>query len=88
MYYVYVIYSVKLKRRYIGFTEDLQRRFEEHNCEKDTFTSKGLPWKLIYYQAFISKKDAMAEERFLKTGKGRERMKFLFSNINFEELKN
>ncbi len=86
MYYVYIIYSVKLSKKYIGFTEDLQRRITEHNNGKDAFTSKGLPWRLVYYQAFISKKDAMAEERFLKTGKGRERIKFLFTNTNFGEF--
>jgi len=41
---------------------------------------------LIYYEVFISKKDAVMEEKFLKTGRGRERLKFLLKNT-VEELK-
>jgi len=40
-----------------------------------------MPWTLIYYEAFLSKKDARREELFLKTGKGRERLTYLLENI-------
>ena len=43
------------------------------------FTAKANDWNLIYYEALISKEDAYAEEKFLKTGKGRERLKFLLN---------
>lgn len=80
MYYVYVLYSSRLKKKYIGYTQDLRNRIMEHNRKESEFSSKGAPWKLIYYQAFVSKEDALLEEKFLKTGKGRERMKYLFKN--------
>ncbi len=77
MYYVYIIYSFKINKFYIGYTEDLQARIKRHNLGKSNFTSKGIPWTLVHYQAFLEKEDAQNEEKFLKTGKGRERRKKL-----------
>jgi putative endonuclease len=80
MFYVYIIYSIKLEKKYIGYCSDLKNRIEEHNKGESRFTSKGIPWKLVYYEAFLSKIDAQKEEKFLKTGKGRERLKFLLED--------
>jgi len=80
MYYVYILYSKKLDKKYIGSTSDLKERIKRHNSERSEFTSKGIPWKLLYYEAFISEKDARIEEKFLKSGKGRERLKYLLQN--------
>ncbi len=80
MYYVYILYSEKLQKKYIGYTQDLKQRLSDHNSRKVTFTSKGTPWQLVYYEAFRNKKDAQAEERFLKTGQGRERLLHLLKN--------
>lgn len=60
-------------------TDNLRLRIKQHNNGQTPFTRKGVPWQLIYYEAFINKKDAVGEERFLKTGRGRERLKFLLS---------
>ncbi|MBU0598188.1 hypothetical protein KKF61_04300, partial [Patescibacteria group bacterium] len=49
----------------------------QHKSGKSKFTSKAKDWNLIYYEAFLTKKDAYSEEKFLKSGKGRERLKFL-----------
>lgn len=51
----------------------------EHNTGKTRYTRSGKPWKLVYYEAFLSKKDALREELFLKSGKGRERIKYLLT---------
>ena len=80
MYYVYILYSKKLNKKYIGRTVNLKKRVGEHNRGKTDFTRTGLPWLLIYYQVFSHEKDAVAEELFLKTGKGRERLKYLLKN--------
>ena len=80
MYYVYIIYSPKLNKKYIGFSTDLERRIGEHNIGKCISTANGKPWRLIYHEVFISAKDARVEELFLKSGKGRERLKYLLKN--------
>lgn len=77
MYYVYIIYSRKLKKLYTGVTQNLKLRLRQHNNGNTTYTSLGVPWKLIYYEVFLEKEDAYREEKFLKTGKGRDRRKFL-----------
>ncbi len=77
MYKVYIIYSKKLGKRYIGSTENVRERLKVHNKGTVPFTSKAKDWELIYYEVFISKKDAVTEEKFLKSGRGRERLKFL-----------
>ncbi len=81
MYYVYILFSQKLNKRYIGSTSDIRKRIDDHNSGKSNFSSRGIPWKLIYYEAFINKQDALKEETFLKTGKGRERIKYLFGEV-------
>jgi len=47
-YSVYILYSTKLDRFYIGTTDDVPKRLIEHNNlhYKDAFTSRGLPWVL------------------------------------------
>lgn len=81
MYYVYIIFSQKLKSFYIGYTENLKDRVKRHNTNRSEFTSKGTPWILAHYQAFAEKEDAQREEKFLKTGKGRERKNFLLKTF-------
>ena len=81
MFYVYVLKSQKNGKFYKDFTSDLKRRMAEHHSGKSAFTKNNRPWKLLYYEAFLSKDDAKEEEeKFLKTGKGRERLKYLFKN--------
>ena len=68
MYYVYVLKSLKDGRFYTGFTNDLKRRIDEHNKGSERSTKSRMPLKLIYYEACIDKKDAVARERYLKSG--------------------
>ena len=77
MYYVYILKSEKTGKMYVGSSEDLRKRISEHNMGKVISTKPFRPWKIIYYEAFTSKNDARREELFLKTGKGRERIKWL-----------
>ncbi len=79
MYFVYILYSNKLSKKYIGLTNNLNNRVKQHNTGTTPFTSKTSDWKLIYYEAFLSKTDAYSEEKFLKSGKGRERLKYLLN---------
>jgi len=80
MYYVYILKSQKNSKLYKGLTNDLKRRIKEHNFGKSVFTKNNGQWKLIYYEAFLFKKDARREELFLKSGKGKERIKYLLNN--------
>ena len=66
MWYVYILYSKSSKLFYTGYSEDLKRRFTEHNSGKSRFTKTGIPWKLIYYEAYLTKELATQREAQLK----------------------
>ncbi len=70
MYYVYVLYSRKISKFYIGYTKDLNNRIEHHNLGLDRWSERGIPWKLVYFEKYENKQDALRREKFLKTGKG------------------
>jgi len=54
-FYVYVLRSVDFKRNYVGFTENVERRLKEHNSGKTKSTKPYRPWKLLFFETFISK---------------------------------
>ncbi len=64
MYYVYLLVSER-GERYIGFTDDLRRRLDEHN-RRDSKYTRGRKWKLVYYEAYASRQDATKREKRLK----------------------
>lgn len=70
-YYVYVLKSLKDNKNYIGFTNNLLRRYAEHQQGKNVSTAKRLPLELIFYEAFRNKEDALRREEYLKTTKGK-----------------
>lgn len=73
MNYVYLLKSMSNGRIYIGFSVDLKRRLVEHNSGGNKSTKGGMPWKLIYYEAYFSRKDAIIREKLLKQD-GRSRV--------------
>lgn len=74
-YYVYTLLSLKDNKFYIGFTNNLKRRLQEHARGEDISTKNRRSLKLIHYEYFINKEDAKAREVFLKSGFGREQMR-------------
>ncbi len=66
MFYVYILKSKKYGKCYISSTNDLKRRFREHNDGKIYSTKNIKPLILIYYEAFRSEKDARKREQSLK----------------------
>lgn len=83
VYFVYVIQNSETKMLYIGFTGNLKQRITEHQEGKSLFTRKSRKngqWKLIYFEGYSNKKDAMSRERFLKGGSGRNYLKKQLKN--------
>jgi len=68
MFYVYILKSLKDGKLYIGSTNDLKRRVEEHNSGKSFSTAPRRPFKIIYYEAYVSEGDARHREHNLKLG--------------------
>jgi putative endonuclease len=69
-YYVYILFSTRDKKLYVGFTTNLKKRLQEH-ARGDVLSTKNRGYlKLIHYEYFIDKEDAEAREVFLKSGSG------------------
>jgi len=73
--YVYVLFSLKDRLLYIGSTQNLIRRIRRHQAGKVKATKLRKPFKLIHYEYFIDKTEALTREEFLKSGFGRNELK-------------
>jgi putative endonuclease len=71
MYTLYIIYSKSLDCYYVGYTNSIERRISEHNRKKKKFTDKGIPWNLVYSENYMTKKEAMDREKFIKSKKSK-----------------
>ncbi len=71
-YYVYVLVSLKDNNLYIGYTDNLKRRLKQHTNGRTKSLKLRQPLKLVYFEAFINKKDAQEKEKFYKSGRGHE----------------
>lgn len=72
MFYVYILQSIeKPDSYYVGLTQDLKRRLQEHNAGESTHTRKFLPWRVSTYLAFSDKQRAQDFELYLKSASGR-----------------
>ncbi len=76
-YYAYIIQSLKDKFYYIGSTEDINLRLDKHNKGKVKSTKSKRPYKLVYFEEFLSREDAYRRERQIKSYKGGEALKKL-----------
>jgi putative endonuclease len=73
MFKVYVLYSPKHHKIYIGFTSDLENRMDSHNSySKKGYTAKFRPWEIVFTEDYEVKKEATNREKQLKTANGRE----------------
>ena len=66
MFYVYVLKSKKDGMLYTGSTNDLKRRFKEHNNGLVFSTKHRIPFALVYYESYKSEVDARNRESNLK----------------------
>ena len=66
MFYVYVLQSKRCKYIYVGSTGDLRKRLEQHNKGLNPATKRYAPFRLVYYEAFLDRKDASDREYKLK----------------------
>lgn len=85
-YYVYVLQSLKTNWIYVGSTSDLRARFKSHNDGENLSTKGYVPLKLIFYEAYLSKKDALRREEYFKTTKGKTTLKTMLKEYFLSKL--
>src|SRR5689334_7701680 len=75
MFYVYILQSESTGRFYTGSTADLDRRLAEHNSHAARATKNRGPWRIVHSESFPTRQQAMARERYFKTGHGRAELR-------------
>jgi len=78
MYITYVLKSLKDDNLYIGITNDLERRLNEHNRKKNFSTKYRAPLVLVCKEESKNRIEAREREKYLKSGCGREWIKATF----------
>ena len=66
MFYVYILKSAKDNNLYLGYTENLKRRFSEHNKGLINSTKERRPFILVYYEAYKDEHEERVREKNLK----------------------
>jgi len=70
MWFVYILESEKDSKHYIGSTNDLKRRIEEHNQGIVESTAARRPLKLVSYIAVETEAQSRSLEKYMKSGSG------------------
>jgi len=78
-YSVYILFSEKLNKYYIGQTENIEVRLNNHNEGLSDFTRRGIPWRLVYVENYSTRAEAQARELQIKNKKSRKYIEFLIS---------
>ena len=66
MFYVYILRSQALERYYVGSTQAVEKRLQEHNSGKSKSTRAGIPWKVIHIESFTTRSEAVLREQKIK----------------------
>jgi putative endonuclease len=86
-YYVYIIYSEKCDRYYVGHSDDVERRFDEHNSGRGgKYTSSCKPWELMNTETYESKTSAVNREIEIKNKKSRKYIERLIKKKNQNDI--
>ena len=78
MYYIYVLQSLKDYKTYVGYTDDFERRFKQHNLGHVNSTKHRIPFKLLFTEEFDTSAEAKKRELYWKSGAGRRELKEYF----------
>jgi putative endonuclease len=79
-FFVYIIQSKKDGSYYIGQCDDLDCRLSKHNDGFSKYSSSKRPWKLVYFELYTSRSEAILREKVLKAKKSRKFLEYLICN--------
>jgi len=81
MFYLYIIQSIKDGSYYIGSTESIVKRLNEHNFGNTRYTKNKRPWKLVYQDEYMTRSEAVIREKYLKRMKSKKYIENLINTI-------
>ena len=74
-HHVYVLRSLTDRQFYVGLTDNLPARLQEHNSGRVSSTKGRLPFELVYWEGCLNRSDAAQREKYLKTAWGKRYLK-------------
>jgi putative endonuclease len=80
MAFLYIIFSEKLDKYYVGSCINMERRLYEHNIGHSTYTSRGTPWTIKYTESYEDLAMAKKREMYIKRMKSRKYIESLFKS--------
>ncbi|MBL8014185.1 MAG: GIY-YIG nuclease family protein [Candidatus Omnitrophica bacterium] len=83
MYNVYVIRSISRNYIYVGLTNNLDRRIQEHQLGKNPTTRAYKPFEVVFSEKFVTRPEARVREKYLKSGCGKE---WIRNNLKFARV--
>jgi putative endonuclease len=75
MYFAYVVKSEKKEFYYKGHCENLRVRLQQHNSGLTKSLKSYLPFTLVYFESFETRKEAKTRETYFKSASGRRYLK-------------
>ncbi len=82
MYSIYILFSLKTNKYYIGSTDDLDRRLKHHTARSTPSTKAGAPdWEICYTETVPDRAAALKREREIKKKKSRNYLEWLIQNV-------
>ena len=80
-FFVYIIFSKKANRYYVGETEDVNARIQSHLAGISKYTSIANDWTVVHTESFDSRSDAIRREREIKRMKSRKYIESILNGI-------
>lgn len=79
MFYIYILKSEKSGKYYVGCSNNIERRLQEHNNGLSKYTRLNKPWILVYKEQFNNLSEARLREKQIKSWKKRSAIERLIS---------
>ena len=77
---VYVLFSLKDHKLYIGYTTSLRRRLGEHHRGETVSTARRRPLRLLFCEHYVSRQDAQRREQYFKTSPGKRSLRLMLKD--------
>jgi putative endonuclease len=77
---LYILFSKNKNKFYIGHSDNMTRRINEHNSGQNKSTKSGKPWEIVYQKEFQTKSEAGKEEARLKRMKSKKYIMWYIEN--------
>jgi putative endonuclease len=86
MYFVYILFSPKTNKYYVGSTDDLEARLKHHNSGATPSTKSGAPfWEIKHQESLPDRSAALKRELEIKRKKSRKYIEWLISSNPTED---